>query len=202
MTTVGPLVHQRFLVGARLGSGFVCAWLLLSGRRWESSLHQTRSASPLPIRYNKPLFQEWFASTLNAPNTDAYWRARFDGNPDLGTSTTKPVHLYRYATRITGFHASPDPVRKGQPIRFAGTLQYKKGNTWKPLTDDAWPTLYFKPRGSSTYHYVCELDIDKKGHLEGMVTAKQDGTWALALNRETGDHYLRGARVTDYVDVR
>ncbi|MFF4121423.1 hypothetical protein ACFY0P_49645 [Streptomyces sp. NPDC001714] len=157
---------------------------------------------PIKIRHNKPLTLETFARTLTAPDTDAYWRARFDGNPDLGTSTTKPVHLYRYATRITGFHASPDPVRKGQPIRFAGTLQYKKGTTWKPLTDDAWPTLYFKPRGSSTYHYVCELDIDKKGHLEGMVTAKQDGTWALALNRETGDHYLRSARVTDYVDVR
>src|SRR5262249_25388714 len=52
---------------------------------------------PLPIRYNKPLFQERFARTLTSPNTDAYWRARFNGNPDLGTSTTKPVHLYRYA---------------------------------------------------------------------------------------------------------
>ncbi|MEW2304221.1 hypothetical protein AB0958_30395 [Streptomyces sp. NPDC006655] len=157
---------------------------------------------PIKIRYNKPLFEETFAHTFTAPDTDAYWRARFDGNPDLGTSTTKPVHLYRYATRITGFHASSDPVRKGQAFSFGGTLQYKKGNTWKPLTDDAWPTLYFKPRGSSTYHYVCELDTDKKGHLIGMVAAKQDGTWALAVNRQTGDHYLRSTRVTDYVDVR
>ncbi|WP_369226709.1 hypothetical protein AB5J52_39365 [Streptomyces sp. R39] len=157
---------------------------------------------PIKIRYNKPLSLETFARTLTAPDTDAYWRARFDGNPDLGTSTTKPVHLYRYATRITGFHASPDPVRKGQPISFGGTLQYKKGSTWKPLTDDAWPTLYFKPRGSSTYHYVCELDTDKKGHLIGMVAAKQDGTWALAVSREAGDHYLKSTRVTDYVDVR
>ncbi|WP_089104363.1 hypothetical protein [Streptomyces hyaluromycini] len=156
---------------------------------------------PLPIRYNKPLFQEWFDRTLTAPDTDAYWRARFDGNPDLGTSTTKPVHLYRYATRITGFHASPDPVRKGQPISFAGTLQYKKGATWKPLYGGS-PSLYFKPRGSSTYHYVCDLDTDKHGHLVGMVSAERDGTYALAVNRQTGDHYLRSARVTDYVDVR
>ncbi|MHB9862027.1 hypothetical protein [Streptomyces sp. YIM S03343] len=156
---------------------------------------------PLTIRYNKPQFPEDFARTLTTPNTDAYWRARFNGNPDLGTSTTKPVHLYRYATRITGFHASPDPVRKSQPISFGGTLQYKKGTTWKPLYGGS-PTLYFKPRGSSTYHYVCELETDKHGHLIGTVTAKQDGTWALALSRETGDHYLRSARVTDYVDVR
>ncbi|MFD4508554.1 hypothetical protein [Streptomyces sp. NPDC058457] len=156
---------------------------------------------PLPIRYNKPLFQETFARTLTAPDTDAYWRARFDGNPDFGTSTSKPVRLYRYATRITGFHASPDPVRKGQPISFGGTLQYKKGSTWKPLYGGS-PTLYFKPRGSSTYHYVCELDSDKHGHLVGMVSAERDGTYALAVSRETGDHYLRSARVTDYVDVR
>ncbi|KUN53465.1 hypothetical protein AQJ46_50230 [Streptomyces canus] len=156
---------------------------------------------PVPVRYNKPLFDETFARTLTTRNTDAWWRARFNGNPDLGTSTTKPVHLYRYATRITGFRAHPDPVRKSQPISFGGTLQYKKGTTWKPLSGGS-PTLYFKPRGSTTYHYVCELGSDKHGHLIGMVTAEKDGTWAIALSRETGDHYLRSARVTDYVDVR
>ncbi|MFF7881768.1 hypothetical protein ACH40F_16455 [Streptomyces sp. NPDC020794] len=156
---------------------------------------------PLTIRHNKPQFEETFARTLTAPNIDAYWRARFNGNPDLGTSTTKPIHLYRYATRITGFHASPDPVRKSQPISFGGTLQYKKGTAWMPFVGGS-PTLYFKPRGSSTYHYVCDLGTDKHGHLVGMVSAKQDGTWAIALNRQTEDHYLESARVTDYVDVR
>ncbi|OIJ68460.1 hypothetical protein [Streptomyces mangrovisoli] len=155
----------------------------------------------VPIRHNKPLWQETFARTLTKVDTDAYWRARFDGNPDLASSTTKPVHLYRYATRVTGFHASPDPVRKGQPISFAGTLQYKKGTTWKALAGGS-PTLYFKPRGSSTYHYVCELDTDKNGHLKGRVTAQQDGTWAVALSRETATHYLASTKVTDYVDVR
>ncbi|MFJ8137156.1 hypothetical protein [Streptomyces sp. NPDC096013] len=156
---------------------------------------------PVPIRHNKPQFEEEFARTFTTTNTNAYWRAQFNGNPDLATSTTKPVHLVRYATRITGFHASPDPVRKNQPIRFAGTLQYKNGTAWKPLSDQA-PTLYFKPRGSTAYRYVTELGTDKHGHLIGMVTAKQDGTWALALSRQTGDRYLRSARVTDYVDVR
>ncbi|MEV7740074.1 hypothetical protein AB0O75_50080 [Streptomyces sp. NPDC088921] len=156
---------------------------------------------PIKIRYNKPQFAEDFARTFTTANTNAYWRARFNGNPDLATSTTKPVHLYRYATRITGFRAHPDPVRKSQPISFGGTLQYKKGTTWKSL-DSGSPTLYFKPRGSTTYHYVCELDSDKHGHLIGMVTAEKDGTWAIALSRQTGDHYLKSARVTDYVDVR
>ncbi len=156
---------------------------------------------PIKLRYNKPLFEEDFARTLTTTNTNAYWRARFDGNPDLATNTTKPVHLYRYATRITGFHASTNPVRKNQAFSFAGTLQYKNGTTWKPLYGGS-PTLYFKPRGSTTYRYVTELGTDRHGHLIGMETAKQDGTWAIALSRQTGDHYLRSAQVTDYVDVR
>ncbi len=156
---------------------------------------------PLKIRYNKPQFEETFARTFTTPDSTAYWRARFNGNPDLATSTTKPVHLYRYATRVTGFHATPDPVRKGRPIRFAGTLQYRNGTTWKPLSGAA-PSLYFRPRGSTTYHYVTDLASDRHGHLVGMVTAGRDGTWALALSRQTGDHYLRSPRVTDYVDVR
>ncbi|WP_329257840.1 hypothetical protein OG223_36080 [Streptomyces sp. NBC_01478] len=156
---------------------------------------------PVKIRYNKPLFEEEFARSLTTTNTNVYWRAQFNGNPDLATSTTKPVHLYRYATRVTGFHATPDPVRKNQPIRFAGTLQYKNGTTWKPL-DGGSPTLYFKPRGSTTYHYVSELGTDKHGHLVGTETAHQDGTWAVSLSRETENHYLKSAQVTDYVDVR
>jgi hypothetical protein len=35
-----------------------------------------------------------------------------------------------------------------------------------------------------------------------MAIAKQDGTWAVAFDRQTGNHYLRSPRVTDYVDVR
>ncbi|MFJ9248255.1 hypothetical protein [Streptomyces sp. NPDC101776] len=156
---------------------------------------------PIKLRYNKPLFEEDFARTLTTKTTDAFWRARFDGNPDLETNTTKPVHLVRYATRITGFHATPDKVRKNQPFSFAGTLQYKNGTAWKPLAGGA-PTLYFKPRGSTKYHYVTELGSDRHGHLIGMETAGQDGTWALALSRQTGDRYLKSAQVTDYVDVR
>jgi len=157
---------------------------------------------PIKLHYNKPLMPEVFARTFATKQTDAFWRVRFNGNPDLATSTTKPVHLYRYATRITGFHATPNPVRKGQSIGFAGTVQYKNGATWKPL-DGGSPSLYFKPRGSSTYHYVCNVDTDKHGHIIGLESADRDGTWALAIDRPDGtDHYLNSARVTDYVDVR
>ncbi|MFF3448412.1 hypothetical protein ACFYXJ_14920 [Streptomyces sp. NPDC002667] len=162
---------------------------------------KTASTLPVKLRYNKANFEEDFGASFKAPN-DAYWRARFDGNPDLAGSTTTPAHLRRYATRITGFNVSPEPIRKNGLIHLAGTLQYLSGTTWKPLTDDG-PDLYFRPRGASAYHYVSSLGTDSKGRIANVVLkATQDGTWAVAFNRSTGSRYLKSPMVTDYVDVR
>ncbi|MFJ3233656.1 hypothetical protein [Streptomyces sp. NPDC086787] len=162
-----------------------------------------KSASTIPVRIkrNKPNFQEDFSASFTAPN-NAYWRARFSGNPDLASSTTKPVHLRRYPTRITGFDVSPEPVRKNGFIHLKGTLQYFTGTTWKPLAD-ASPALYFRPRGASAYRYDSDLSTDSKGRIRN-ITLKdaQDGTWAVALNRNIDDQYLKSPMATDYVDVR
>lgn len=163
---------------------------------WKSA-----STIPVKIRYNKPYFQEDFSTSFTAPN-DAYWRARFNGNPDLASSTTKPVHLRRYPTRITGFDVSPEPIRKNGLIHLKGTLQYYTGTTWKPLAH-ADPALYFRPRGASAYRYISDLSTDSKGRICNIIlNDTQDGTWAVALNRNIGDQYLKSPLVTDYVDVR
>ncbi|MFE2543165.1 hypothetical protein [Actinacidiphila glaucinigra] len=156
---------------------------------------------PLRIRHNKANIQEEFATKFTAP-PDAYWRARFAGNPDLAGSTTKPVHLRRYATRITGFNVSPEPVRKNGRLHFSGTLQYKPGGVWKPLAGES-PALYFRARGASSYRFVTDLSTDSHGRIRDVVlNAVKDGTWAVAFDRQTGPRFLRSARVTDYVDVR
>lgn len=163
---------------------------------WKSA-----STIPVKIRYNKPYFQEDFSTSFTAPN-DAYWRARFNGNPDLASSTTKPVHLRRYPTRITGFDVSPEPIRKNGLIHLKGTLQYYTGTTWKPLAH-ADPALYFRPRGASAYRYISDLSTDSKGRIYNIIlNDTQDGTWAVALNRNIGDQYLKSPLVSDYVDVR
>ncbi|MGI5134259.1 MULTISPECIES: hypothetical protein [unclassified Streptomyces] len=163
---------------------------------WKSA-----ATTPVKIRHNKPNFQEVFGTSFTAPN-NAYWRARFNGNPDLASSTTKPVHLRRYPTRITGFDVTPEPVRRNGLIHLKGTLQYYTGTTWKPLAD-ASPALYFRPRGASTYRYISDLDTDSKGRILNITqNDTQDGTWAVALNRNIGDQYLKSPLATDYVDVR
>ncbi|MFC9932474.1 hypothetical protein [Streptomyces sp. NPDC127190] len=155
----------------------------------------------MKIRYNKPSFPEDFNKTFTARN-DAYWRARFNGNPDLASSTTKSVHLRRYPTRITGFDVAPEPIRKNGLIHLKDTLQYYTGTAWKPLAD-ANPALYFRPRGASAYRYISDLSTDSRGRICNITqNDTQDGTWAVALNRSIGDQYLKSPLVTDYVDVR
>lgn len=160
-----------------------------------------KSVSTIPVKllHNRPSAPEAFSRSFTAPS-NGYWRARFNGNPDLASATTPATHLRRYATRIVGFNASPEPVRRGGLIHLTGTMQYRPGTTWKVV--DLPPALYFRPRGATTYRYVADLGADRYGRISGWANATRDGTWAVAFDRETGDRYLNSPLVSDYVDVR
>jgi hypothetical protein len=152
------------------------------------------------IRHNEAGVAETFGHTRTAPS-DGYWRARFQGNPDLATAVTKSVHLYRRATRVTGFNASPEPVRKGDLMKVAGTLQYRSGTVWKALRDTQ-VSLYFRPSGAKSYRYVHALGVDAKGRFTNLERAAQDGTWAVTFDKASGTGCLVSNTASDYVDVR
>ncbi|MFF7213786.1 hypothetical protein ACFZAU_25145 [Streptomyces sp. NPDC008238] len=154
---------------------------------------------PVTIRHNEPGVAETFTHTRTAP-ADGYWRTRFQGSPDLAAAVTKGVHLSRSATRITGFNASPEPVRKGDHIKVGGTVQYRSGTTWKALRDLP-VSLYFKPRGAKSYRYVHALGVDGKGRFFNLERATQDGTWAVTFDDATGTGYLLSNTAADFVDV-
>ncbi|MEU0183867.1 hypothetical protein ABZ312_22135 [Streptomyces sp. NPDC006207] len=154
---------------------------------------------PVTVRHNEPGVAETFSHTRTAP-ADGYWRTRFQGNPDLATAVTKSVHLSRRATRITGFNASPEPVRKGALTKVGGTVQYRSGTTWKALRDTR-VSLYFRPRGAKSYRYVHALGVDGKGRFFNLERATQDGTWAVTFDDATGTGYFVRKRASDYVDV-
>lgn len=162
---------------------------------------KTASTIPIKLRYTDPRRLELFDHTFTAANT-GYWRVRFNGNADLTTAINRPVHLYRYATRIAGFNMTPEPVRKGAYLYPHGTLQYKVGSTWKPLSSPDL-SLYFRPRGATSYRYFGDLATDRHGRIAGgWQIAERDGTWAVAFNRHGEDHYLNSPWAFDYVDVR
>ncbi|WP_377267005.1 hypothetical protein [Peterkaempfera sp. SMS 1(5)a] len=139
-----------------------------------------------------------FSTSFTARN-DGYWRARFTGNADNQPSGSPVRRAHRYATRITAFNASPEPVRKGRTLTITGRLEKKTSATWTPAGGQT-VTLYFTPRGSTHATRVGTARTNSHGVFTAHATAKQDGTWS-ATWYATSSGYLTGTATPDYVDV-
>ncbi|MEU7689386.1 hypothetical protein [Microbispora hainanensis] len=129
------------------------------------------------------------------------------------------------ATRIAGFDATPEPVRKGRSLTLKGTLQVAQcwGDWyygWNDFTGrrggarfcsdsnnywNSWHWLgsqtvkvYFQPSGSHKWQYVNSVKTAGDGDFATKVRAFRSGTWAVRFD---GGHGLKGSQATDYVKV-
>jgi hypothetical protein len=76
-----------------------------------------------------------------------YWRLYYAGQTDYQAGHSNSVHFSLNATRISGFNAAPEPVRKGRPVTTTGTLQRLSGTRWTAFAKQRVYVL-FQPRGS------------------------------------------------------
>jgi hypothetical protein len=114
-------------------------------------------------------------------------------------STGKHPCLKLDTTAVTGFNASPEPVRKGAAITVSGTLKRKSGSAWKALPEQK-VSIFFQARGSRKRVYAGYDATDAKGRFTKRFTARQDGTWSAVF---TGTTALRTSQSGgDHVDVR
>ncbi|WP_169945808.1 hypothetical protein [Microbispora sp. H11081] len=130
------------------------------------------------------------------------------------------------ATRIAGFDATPEPVRKGRSLTLKGTLQVAQCwgdwyyGSWNDFSgrrggdrfcsdsrnywnDWRWlgaqnVKVYFQPSGSHRWQYVSTVETDGDGDFATKVRALRSGTWAVRFD---GDRRLKGSQATDYVKV-
>ncbi|MEU8174904.1 hypothetical protein AB0C14_18660 [Microbispora hainanensis] len=129
------------------------------------------------------------------------------------------------ATRIAGFDAKPEPVRKGRSLTLKGTLQVAQcwGDWyygWNDFTGrrggarfcsdshnywNSWHWLgsqkvkvYFQPSGSHKWQYVNTVKTAGDGDFATKVKALRSGTWAVRFD---GNRGLKGSQATDYVKV-
>ncbi|GLX05209.1 hypothetical protein [Microbispora sp. NBRC 16548] len=130
------------------------------------------------------------------------------------------------ATRIAGFDATPEPVRKGRSLTLKGTLQVAQ--CWGDWYYDDWDNfsgrrggdrycfdsrdywndwhwlgsqdveVYFQPSGSPRWQYVDTIETDGDGDFATSVRAWRSGTWAVRFD---GNRRLKGSEATDYVKV-
>lgn len=140
-------------------------------------------------------FNTWH--TMSHPS--GYLRLFYPGSADATAVTSPVVHLTRAATRITGFNASPEPVRKGRTITVTGVLQRLKGSTWTGLSGQH-VSVYFRAYGAKTPAYRATVTTDSSGRFTVHFTATQDGTWSSHYTATSP--YLNSASIGDYVDVR
>ncbi|MER7922284.1 hypothetical protein ABTY96_04000 [Streptomyces sp. NPDC096057] len=140
-------------------------------------------------------FDAW--QTLHKPT--GYLRLYYPGNADATATTTGVVHLTRAVTRITGFNASPEPIRKGRTLTVTGTLQRPNGSTWTGVSGQH-VTIRFRAAGAKTSTAMATATTGKDGKFTLTFTAKQDGTWNAAYTATSA--FLNSTSAGDYVDVR
>ena len=140
-------------------------------------------------------FDTWH--TLRKPT--GYLRLYYPGSADATPATNGVLHLTRAVTRITGFNASPEPVRKGRTLTVTGILQRQKGTTWTGVSGQK-VTIRFRAAGATAVTRMATVTTGKDGRFTLTFTAQRDGTWSAAYTA-TGA-YLDSTSAGDYVDVR
>ncbi|MEU6955672.1 HtaA domain-containing protein [Streptomyces sp. NPDC045714] len=130
---------------------------------------------------------------------DGTWRARYAGTADraAAVSTSDNVDV-KLRTAVSGFNASPEPVRKGHTITVKGTLRSLDG-TWKNASGQS-VIILFKADGSSKWSKLATVRTNGKGVFSKGFTAKKDGTWKAQFTATSSRLGTTGAG--DRVDVR
>lgn len=128
-----------------------------------------------------------------------YWRLYSAGSSDYQSGYSNSVHFNRTATRITGFNAGPEPVRKGHTVTTTGTLQRLSGTKWVAFGKQRVYIL-FQAKGKKSWTQMGSVKADSHGRFTARFTAKQDGTW-VGVYLASGS-YVDAESYHDYVDVR
>ncbi|MEV3856008.1 carboxypeptidase-like regulatory domain-containing protein [Streptomyces sp. NPDC050095] len=139
-------------------------------------------------------------SITSAAGTGGYYRVHHPLTDRFTESTGPVAHLTRRATRIASLNAGPEPVTKGKPVRVTGFLQ-EANSGWKPMKNTR-VSLYFRPKGSTTWSYVTAGKTDSTGWVALTGKATKDGTWVIRYFASGDSTHFYSTSYEDYVDVR
>ncbi|GAA1279049.1 hypothetical protein GCM10009677_36750 [Sphaerisporangium rubeum] len=125
------------------------------------------------------------------------------------------------ATRIAGFDASPEPVKKGRKLSLTGKLQVARcygdwwwdgdayvvggsrcddGYRWHNWRYIGWKDIkvFFKRAHGGKWEYVDTISTNPDGTFYTKIPAYWSGTWKVVF---PGSRGLYGSSATDYVKV-
>ncbi|WP_283132904.1 hypothetical protein [Rhizohabitans arisaemae] len=101
-------------------------------------------------------------------------------------------------TRIVGFDAGPEPIRKNRTLHMSGRLQaYDHG--WEGYENQE-VEIYFRASGSSTWKYITRTETRWDGRFWAKARATKSGTWRAVF--DGNDEAEDSRSVGDFVHVR
>ncbi|UNO42069.1 hypothetical protein [Streptomyces sp. MST-110588] len=139
-----------------------------------------------------------FSTSFNAP-AKGFYAAVYQGTSKIRGSVSKILKEQRTETRISGFDAGPEPVRRGHKLTVTGTLQHKTAG-WKAYGKQKVQIL-FRPKGDRKWYLRGEVRTGANGTFRKSFTADVDGTWLPVFFYPDGKHFV-GVGKEDFVDVR
>lgn len=167
--------------------------------------------TPVVIEFRSKGGKTWSRATTVTTNSkgvvsasvtavkDGTWRARYAGTADRAGAVSSSDNVdVKLRTAVSGFNASPEPVRKGRTITVKGTLRSLDG-TWKNASGQS-VIILFKADGSSKWSKLATVRTNGKGVFSKGFTAKKDGTWKAQFKATSSRLGTIGSG--DRVDVR
>ncbi|MEY9876913.1 hypothetical protein ABH931_006426 [Streptacidiphilus sp. MAP12-33] len=110
---------------------------------------------------------------------NGYWRAIYVGSPDYSSSITKPVHIWRSATAVTGGKPNHTTVAHNAYVSFYGHVYQQRPNgSWAPITS-SYAYLVFRPYQSTTWYLMAKVRTDSHGAYLLSARAPMSGTWSV-----------------------
>ncbi|GAA3141992.1 hypothetical protein [Nonomuraea roseoviolacea] len=125
-----------------------------------------------------------FGARVRAETT-GWWRAEFGGTTEAASSVSDTDRVDVRAgdrdTDIAGFDAAPEPVDKGDTLRFTGALR---------SDGDGVPgqrvSVLFKAQGSDRWEYVTSDVTGRHGRFLASATATGSGWWRAVFRGARG----------------
>ncbi|MBG0832950.1 hypothetical protein HS041_35195 [Planomonospora sp. ID67723] len=142
--------------------------------------------------------------------------------PAQAAAATAGHPQYDTTTRIVGFHADPNPVRRHHKISLAGQLQIEEEctpsergrgadvttvhvpcdertrRTWNGNAGGQKIVVLFRVAGKHKWHYVESIGTGPDGRFYTELPARVSGTWRVIFEGARG---LSGAEARDWVKV-
>lgn len=137
---------------------------LVKGMSWEGTY---RARITMPANPNSVPMGAWKVSAFAEDNK---------GNRSSGVTAVRDTFVLKYATRIAGLNANPEPIKRGRTLTVSGRLQQAVVGGWMAYANRS-VSVQFRKKGATTWTTVGSAVSGVNGAFSLRTKAKAAGQW-------------------------